>query len=99
MKLNNRVLKVNLSDLSGREMSNREKMSLKGGDVVEIGSCCSCGCCYMGEPGGSSWTSNEEANLSAALTTLCEGNTSCWELKDTGETGVGWVLVDSCSPA
>jgi hypothetical protein len=85
-------LNINLSDLSGRELSAREKLSLKGGDM-QIGDCCLCGCCYEGEPGGSSQWDNMVANYNEGKNSICPSeNTVCWISHSQG----GWQ-ADHCS--
>lgn len=73
-------MNINLSDLSGRELSNREKLSLRGGDEGGATKCCQCGCCYMNDPiPGASIEENRSANYVDGLTSPCmrEWGTKC----------------------
>lgn len=87
-------LNINLSDLSGEELSNREKLSLRGGSV-EVGKCCTCGCCYEGEPGGSTIQANAMANHEGGMVTLCPETRAC----AVEDTNGGIRAADNCSPA
>lgn len=53
-----KLKKIKLNKLVENSLANREMKELKGGDVA----CCGCGCCYEGQPGGSSSNANLAAN-------------------------------------
>ncbi|NHB69820.1 rSAM-modified peptide [Bacteroidales bacterium M08MB] len=62
--------KLKLNQLSKAELENREMSAIKGGN------CCGCGCHYEGQPGGSSTTSNRDANYKYGYDSV-GGNIDC----------------------
>lgn len=54
-------LNIKLNELNARELDRTEKQMVKGGEELPL-DCCGCGCCYDGEPGGSSSQANMLAN-------------------------------------
>lgn len=87
-------MNINLADISGRELSNREKLSLRGGDMP-VGKCCECGCCWWNQ-GGSSDATNQNVNYNDNLYSNCsvdpEGINFCMIELESGPTG-----TDTCN--
>lgn len=61
-------MKLKLNNLSKSVLNNREMKEVKGGAA---GDTCQCGCCYEGEPGGSSTSANAAANAKTGLESPC----------------------------
>ena len=85
-------LKINLSDLSGKELNAREQHSLRGGDLY-YESCCNCACCYQGEEGGSDIVTNAGANSLQGKDSICGPTLAC--ALNNGDGSV--TSVDYCT--
>lgn len=89
-------LNINLSDISGKELNNREKLALRGGDMP-AGGCCQCGCCYT-STNGVEMSENRFANygINEGLHSPCispeEG--SCWFHSTTGPFPMDWCGIN-----
>ena len=50
---------LKLNKINRSQLNDEQMIKLKGGDSVGV---CGCGCCYAGQPGGSSLNANGSEN-------------------------------------
>lgn len=87
-------LNINLSDISGKELNNREKLTFRGGDMPGTG-CCQCGCCYTSE-NNVAMNTNRDANFTGSLYSPCisQADASCAYHTTTNPFYMDWCGIN-----
>lgn len=90
----NNKLNIKLNELNASELDRNEKQKIRGGDLAL--DCCGCGCCYEGDPGGSSSSDNTAENSSNGFYSPDCGNPMVCTTVFTPENGA--TPLDTCAP-